>query len=88
MTEVSQSRPVPGQPHSGVLNAYVIPEGIHGFDVIFNPDIGFDNAVYLFNTIGRYARTQGHDLPYVTDPDGHHCQEDSSCEYLRRPAVP
>lgn len=79
---------VDGQPHSGVLNAYVIPRGIHGFNVIFDPTIGFDNAVYLFNTLGRYVRTHGTDLPYVTDPMGHHCQEDSSCSYIRRPAIP
>jgi hypothetical protein len=34
--------------------------------------------------LGRYIGTDGRDLPYLSDPTGHHCLEDSSCDYIRR----
>ncbi|GAB5542084.1 MAG: hypothetical protein SangKO_018440 [Sandaracinaceae bacterium] len=73
----------------GVLNGYVIPRGIHGVnpDEMYNSEVPFDIGVYTFNLLGRYMRTGGQDLPYVSDPEGHHCLEDSSCPYLpARPA--
>lgn len=74
----------PDAPISGVVTPYVEPRGIHGFSAIFDPNSPFDMAVYMFNMLGRYVATDAHDLPYLSDPDGHHCLEDSSCDYIRR----
>ncbi len=73
-----------GEPTSGVVSPYVQPAGIHGFSEIYDDSLGFDMAVYMFNMLGRYLGTDGTDIPYLSDPDGHHCLEDSSCEYIRR----
>ncbi|MBN8609865.1 MAG: hypothetical protein J0L92_04745 [Deltaproteobacteria bacterium] len=73
-----------GQPTSGLVSPYVEPQGIHGFSAIYDPNSPFDMAVYMFNMIGRYLTTHGEDIPHLSDPTGHHCLEDSSCEYIRR----
>ncbi|MCC7535873.1 MAG: hypothetical protein IT379_06655 [Deltaproteobacteria bacterium] len=73
----------PGEPLSGMLTYYVIPDGIHGFDEIIYPsDATFDTSQYIINLIGRYAASQGRDLRYHTDPGGHRCLEDSSCDFF------
>jgi len=69
-------------PNSGMIAPYVQPRGIHGFDELFDDTLAFDMAVYMFNLLGRYVSTNGTDLPYLSDPGGHHCLEDSSCSYL------
>jgi len=71
-------------PMSGLVSPYVEPRGIHGFSDIFVPEAPFDMAAYMFNMIGRYLSTNGRHIPYLSDPDGHHCLEDSSCEFIRR----
>lgn len=71
------------QPFSGMVSPYVQPRGIHGFQKIYDDTLGFDMAVYMFSMIGRYLRTGGTDIPYLSDPTGHHCLEDSTCAYLR-----
>lgn len=65
---------------SGVLNAMVLPRGVHGFDVV---DAGkdFDMAAYLASMIGWYFASGGTDLRYHTDPAGHHCLESLACNY-------
>jgi hypothetical protein len=73
-----------GEPTSGLVSPYVEPRGIHGFSAIYDPSSPFDMAVYMFNMLGRYIGTDGRDLPYLSDPTGHHCLEDSSCDYIRR----
>lgn len=73
-----------GEPTSGFVIPYVDPRGIHGSSTIDDPHSLFDTAVYTFNLLGRYLATDGRDLPYRGDPTGHHCLEDSSCDYLRR----
>lgn len=73
-----------GEPTSGVISPYVQPAGIHGFAEIYDPALGFDMAVYMFNMVGRYTSTDGTDIPYLSDPTGHHCLEDSSCAYISR----
>ena len=73
-----------GEPSSGVISPYVQPAGIHGFSEIYDPTLGFDMAVYMFNMVGRYTSTDGTDIPYLSDPTGHHCLEDSSCAYISR----
>ncbi|MBX7192263.1 MAG: hypothetical protein K1X94_09405, partial [Sandaracinaceae bacterium] len=72
-----------GAPMSGLVSPYVEPRGIHGFSAIYDPNSPFDMAVYMFNMLGRYIGTDGRDIPYLTDPEGHHCLEDSSCDYIR-----
>ncbi len=73
----------PSGPNSGMSNPYVQPAGIHGFRRIYEDSLGFDMAVYMFNMVGRYLHTRGTDIPYLSDPTGHHCLEDSTCTYLR-----
>ncbi len=73
-----------GQPTSGIVSPYVRPVGIHGFSKIYDDTLGFDMAVYMFNMLGRYLGTDGTDIPYLSDPSGHQCLEDSSCSYIRR----
>ena len=75
----------PGEPVSGVLTYYVIPNGIHGFDeVVYPVDATFDTSQYVINLIGHYAATDGTDLLYHTDPAGHACLETSTCAFLSR----
>ncbi len=69
-------------PNSGMVAPYVQPAGIHGFADLFVDDVGFDMAVYMFNMLARYVSTDGTDIPYLSDPAGHHCLEDSTCSYL------
>ncbi|MEZ4393716.1 MAG: hypothetical protein R3A48_21815 [Polyangiales bacterium] len=72
-----------GTPTSGMVSPYVQPRGIHGFSEIYNDDIPFDMAVYMFSMTGRYLFTGGTEIPYLADPTGHHCLENSTCDYLR-----
>jgi hypothetical protein len=72
------------RPTSGIVSPYVQPAGIHGFRGIYDDTLGFDMAVYMFNMLGRYLGTDGRDIPYLSDPTGHQCLEDSSCSYIRR----
>ena len=72
-----------GQASSGMVSPYVQPAGIHGFTEIYDDTLGFDMAVYMFNMVGRYLHSGGTDIPYLSDPTGHHCLEDSSCPDLQ-----
>jgi hypothetical protein len=72
-----------GEANSGMVSPYVQPSGIHGFREIYDTTLGFDMGVYMFNMVGRYLRTTGTDIPYLSDPTGHQCLEDSTCSYLR-----
>lgn len=75
--------PASGEPISGLLNNYAIPNGVHGFDqLVYDQSLPWDPAQYLINLIARWGSTHGHDLRYITDPDGHTCLEDSSCDFL------
>ncbi len=69
---------------SGVLNAMIVPDGYHGFDTI-DPTRPFDEFVYLSNLVGWYLASGGTDLPYHSNPSGHHCLEDSSCTWPPSP---
>lgn len=66
---------------SGVLNVYVLPLGNHGIEIP-NPRKTWDEGVYFAHLIGRWFATVGADLRYHTDPRGHHCLEDRSCDFL------
>ncbi|MFK8003027.1 MAG: hypothetical protein AB8H86_25890, partial [Polyangiales bacterium] len=75
--------PVPGEDVSGLLNHYVIPAGVHGFDeIVYDPELPWDPAQYLINLISRYGSTNGQDLHYFTNPETHTCLEDSSCDFV------
>lgn len=76
-------RPVPGEDISGLLNNYAIPRGVHGFDEVVYGDVPWDTSQYLINLVARWGATRGQDLRYHTDPAGHTCLEDSSCEFLQ-----
>ena len=71
-----------GDDQSALVNAYVVPEGIHGFDTLLDSSVPFDMSQYVLNLIAHYAATGGTDLPYLSDPSGHHCLEDSSCTFI------
>lgn len=56
----------------GVVNAFIVPEGVHGFDPP-DPCKKWDIGMYLTNMVGRFFATGGTDLPTVTNPKGHTC---------------
>ena len=66
---------------SGVLNAMIYGAGWHVFMPV-DPDKAFDEAEYLVNLVAWYFRSNGADLRYHSDPDGHHCLENSTCGEL------
>ena len=37
----------------------------------------------MFSMVGRYLQTGGTVIPYLADPTGHHCLEDSTCAFIR-----
>lgn len=76
-------RPIPGEDISGLLNNYAVPVGAHGFDEIIYLGVPWDTSQYLINLIARYGATEGQDIRYHTDPDGHACLQDSSCDFLQ-----
>lgn len=74
---------LPGDDVSAFLNFYSLPIGVHGFDsLVFDQELPWDPAQYLINLIARWGATGGQDLRYVTDPAGHQCLEDSTCDFL------
>jgi len=80
-------RPLPGEDVSALLNNYAIPRGVHGFDeIIYDPSVPWDTAQYVINVIARWGSQNATDLRYLTDPEGHQCLEDSSCEFILRGA--
>ena len=48
--------------------------------IVCYPTIGGSGVIAT--EVARHAATNGEDLRYVTDPEGHHCLEDSSCSFL------
>jgi hypothetical protein len=63
---------VPSGPLGGVVIAFIVPEGVHGFDPP-DPCKKFDTGMYLVNMVGRFFGTGATDVPYVTNPTGHTC---------------
>ncbi len=55
-----------------VVNAFIVPEGVHGFDPP-DPCKAFDTGMYLVNMVGRFFSTGAQDLPYLSNPTGHKC---------------
>jgi hypothetical protein len=67
---------------SGVLEIYVVPQGNHGTEVP-NPMKTWDEGVYYPHLLGRWFATDGRDLRYHTDPAGHRCLENWTCDFSR-----
>ncbi len=65
---------------SGVLQVYVVPHGNHGTEVP-DPTKTWDESLYFPHLVGRYFATDGEDLRYHTDPVGHHCLTDWTCDF-------
>ena len=74
---------LPGDDVSGLLNYYAIPTGVHGFDeIVYRADVPWNTSQYIINLIARWGATGGQDLRYHTDPNGHECLENSTCDFL------
>ncbi len=57
---------------AGVLTAYIVPQGVHGFDPP-DPCKNFDTGSYLTNVLAHYFATEGTDLYYLSHPNEHRC---------------
>ncbi len=75
--------PASGRRVTGLLDAYVVPEGVHTF-VNGNPCQNFDHGTYLTNLVGRFFQSDGTDVYYLSHPTSHHCLETSgeACGYI------
>lgn len=67
---------------SGMLQVYVLPFGNHGTEVP-DPTKTWDEGLYYPHLVGRFFATDGADLRYHTDPAGHQCLEDWTCDFSR-----
>jgi hypothetical protein len=56
----------------GVVNAFIVPEGVHGFDPP-DPCKKWDTGMFLVNMVGRFFGTGATDIPYITDPKNFQC---------------
>lgn len=76
-------RPDPDRRVTGLLDAYVVPEGTHTF-VNGNPCENFDTGTYLTNVVARFFQSDGTDVYYLSHPSTHHCMQDDAdtCDYL------
>ncbi len=73
-----------GRRLTGLLDAYVVPEGTHTFK-FGNPCESWDNGTYLTNLVARFFQTDGTDVHYLSHPQTHLCLAKSNCDYLRAP---
>ena len=75
--------PEPGKPLTALLDAYIVPEGVHTF-VNGEPCQGFDHGTYLTNLTGHFFMSNGSDLYYLSHPKTHHCLENvATCEFMK-----
>lgn len=68
---------------SGLLHVYAQPLGTHATELP-NAAKTFDESTYYIHLIGRWFATDGAELEYVTNPNGHQCLEDASCSFFAR----
>jgi hypothetical protein len=66
----------PGGRLTALLDAYVIPQGVHTF-VNGNPCEAFDTGTYLTNLVARFFASDGTDIYYLSHPETHHCLADA-----------
>ncbi|MFO0618359.1 MAG: hypothetical protein U0414_37545 [Polyangiaceae bacterium] len=73
----------PSQPVTGLLDAYIVPGGVHTF-TNGNPCENFDSGTYLTNLVARFFMTNGEDVYYLSHPTTHHClaSDPAGCGYL------
>lgn len=57
---------------AAVLDAYIVPQGVHGF-LPPDPCRNFDTGAYLVNVLAHYFATEGTDLYYLSHPGEHRC---------------
>lgn len=75
----------PGRPLTALLDAYVVPQGVHTF-VNGEPCQGWDSGTYLTSLTARFFMTNGSDLYYLSHPSSHQCLQDvATCDYLASP---
>ena len=73
-----------GVGRSAQIFPYIDADGEHGF-YLSNIANRFDIDEYMINLIGRYYQTGGTDIYFVTNPEGHTCLEDDSCDFIPPP---
>ena len=75
----------PGRPLTALLDAYIVPQGVHTF-VNGEPCQGWDSGTYLTSLTARFFMTNGADLYYLSHPTSHQCLQDvATCDYLVNP---
>jgi hypothetical protein len=79
-----QWSPSDGRRVTGLLDAYIVPEGTHTF-VNGDPCQSFDHGNYLTNLVARFFQSDGTDVYYLSHPSSHHCLEESgeACGYIQ-----
>ncbi len=72
-----------GRRITGLLDAYVVPEGVHTFKN-GNPCQSFNDGEYLTNLVARFFMTDGTDVYYLSHPSTHLClgRDVNTCGYL------
>ena len=75
--------PDPSRRLTGLLDAYIVPEGVHTF-VNGDPCRSFNDGNYLTNLVARFFETDGTDVYYLSHPSSHLClgTDVASCGYL------
>ena len=70
------------------LQAYIEPKGVHGFEPS-DPCENWDSGQYMINLIGRFFRSSGADLYYLSHPSSHQCLAKptgkGSCSFVQVP---
>ena len=69
---------------TGLLDAYIIPEGKHCFEN-GEPCQSWDFATYLTNLSARFFMSDGTDIYYLSHPKTHHClatNDVGNCDYM------
>jgi len=62
----------PSKPLGAVLTAYIVPQGVHGFDPP-DPCKKWDDGMYLTHILAHFFKSGGTDLYYLSHWDTHKC---------------
>ncbi len=82
LTQDGSWKSQPGRPLAALLDAYIVPQGVHTF-VHGEPCRAWDAGTYLTNLTARFFMTGGSDLYYLSHPTSHQCLQDvAACGYL------
>jgi len=70
------------------LMAYIEPRGVHGFDNN-DPCQNWQSGAYMINLIGRFFRSGGADVYYLSHPSSHECLgrpiDAGGCPFVQMP---